>query len=63
MGETQIHIQAMLYLFAALQYYFRQATQTYVSANMLMYLEEGDITQFVVPDVFVVKRWQNCVPR
>lgn len=63
MGETQVHIQAMLYLFAALQYYFRQATQTYVSANMLMYYEEGDITQFVVPDVFIVKGVSNHVRR
>lgn len=63
MGETQIHIQAMMYLLAALQYYFRQATQTYVSADMLMYYEEGDITQFVVPDVFVVKGVSNHVRR
>lgn len=63
MGETQIHIQAMLYLFAALQYYFRQASQIYVSANMLLYHEEGDITQFVVPDVFVVQGVSNHVRR
>lgn len=55
MGETSIHMRAMLYLLSALTYYFRSVADVYVGANMLMYYEEGDPTQFVSPDVFIVK--------
>ncbi len=73
MGETQIHILAMMYLLNALSYYFRNAPDVYVSSDMLMYYEEGNPTRFVVPDVFLVKGldkkirrtfklWQERVP-
>lgn len=55
MGETSHHINAILYLLAALRHFFRQVEQIYVGANMLFYYEEGDPTSYRVPDVFVVK--------
>jgi Uma2 family endonuclease len=72
-GETQIHILAMMYLLNALTYYFRNVPDVYVSSDMLMYYEEGNPVRFVVPDVFLVKGldkkirrtykiWQERVP-
>jgi Uma2 family endonuclease len=55
MGETQVHIKAMGYLYAALEFFFRIVEQVYISSNMLFYYEEGNPSAFVVPDVFVVK--------
>lgn len=55
MGETSIHIAAILYLLGALQAYFRHVPDLYVAADMLFYYEEGDPTVYKVPDVFVVK--------
>lgn len=55
MGETSHHINVILYLLAALRYFFRRAEQVYVGANMLFYYVEGDPTSYRVPDVFVVK--------
>jgi Uma2 family endonuclease len=54
-GETDIHIAAILYLRQALRHIFRQAEQIYVAANMLFYYEKGDPTAVRAPDVFVVK--------
>jgi Uma2 family endonuclease len=54
-GETDIHIAAILYLRQALRHIFRQAEQIYVAANMLFYYEKGDPTAARAPDVFVVK--------
>ncbi len=55
MGETSVHIAAILYLLGALQAYFRYVPDLYVAADMLFYYEEGDPTVYKVPDVFVVK--------
>lgn len=55
MGETQFHVRAILYLYQALEYFFRHAADIYVSADMLFYYEEGNPAAFKVPDVFVVK--------
>ncbi len=54
-GETEYHINAILYLFQALRYFFRRVDQIYVAANMLFYYEEGNPAAYKVPDVFVVK--------
>lgn len=54
-GETDWHISVILYLRAALRFFFRQVDDLYVAANMLVYYEEGDPHLVKVPDVFVVK--------
>jgi Uma2 family endonuclease len=55
MAETDIHINALIYLREALKDYFRDEPQVYVAGNMLLYYEEGDPLALVAPDVFVVK--------
>jgi Uma2 family endonuclease len=55
MGETDVHIDALIYLREALKDHFREAPQIYVAGNMLLYYEEGNPTACVAPDVFVVQ--------
>jgi Uma2 family endonuclease len=55
MAETDVHIDALIYLREALKDYFRKMPQVYVAGNMLLYYEEGDPTACVAPDVFVVQ--------
>ena len=53
-GETDIHIDAMIYLREALKHYFRQTPQVYVAGNLLIYYEENNPSASIAPDVFVV---------
>ena len=55
MGETDVHIDALIYLREALRDHFRDAPQVYVAGNMFLYYEEGDPTACVAPDIFVVQ--------
>src|SRR5262249_33337587 len=55
MAETDIHIDALIYLREALKDYFRDALQVYVAVNMLLYYEEGNPAACVALDVFVVQ--------
>ena len=55
MGETEFHVTAILYLFQALRYFFRNISDMYIAADMLFYYEEDNPGAFKVPDVFVVK--------
>jgi Uma2 family endonuclease len=55
MGETDVHIDALIYLREALKDYFRDTPQVYVTGNMLFYYEEGNPAACVAPDVFVVQ--------
>ena len=55
MGETDVHIDALIYLREALRDHFREAPQVYVTGNMFLYYEEGNPTACVAPDVFVVQ--------
>jgi Uma2 family endonuclease len=55
MGETDVHIDALIYLREALKDYFRNEPQVYVAGNMLLYYEEGNPAACVAPDVFVVQ--------
>jgi Uma2 family endonuclease len=55
MGETDVHIRQITDLRHALQSYFHDDPQVYVSGNILLYYVEGDPTKVVSPDVFVVK--------
>jgi Uma2 family endonuclease len=55
MGETDVHIDVLIYLREALKDYFRAEPQVYVAGNMLLYYEEGNPAACVAPDVFVVQ--------
>jgi Uma2 family endonuclease len=55
MAETDIHIDALIYLREALKDYFRDDPWIYVAGNMLLYYEEGNPAACVAPDVFVVR--------
>jgi len=55
MAETDVHIDALIYLREALKDHFREAPQVYVAGNMLLYYEEGNPAACVAPDVFVVQ--------
>jgi Uma2 family endonuclease len=55
MGETDVHIDALIYLREALRDYFRDDPQMYIAGNMLLYYEEGNPAACVAPDVFVVQ--------
>ena len=54
MGETDIHIDAIIYLREALKQYFRQTPQLYVASNLLIYYEENNPAASIAPAVFVV---------
>ena len=55
MGETDVHIDALIYLREALRDHFRDAPQVYVAGTMLLFYEEGNPAACVAPDVFVVQ--------
>lgn len=55
MAETDVHIDALIYLREALKDYFRETPQVYVAGNLLLYYEEGNPAACVAPDVFVVQ--------
>ncbi|MGE0087093.1 MAG: Uma2 family endonuclease [Desulfococcaceae bacterium] len=55
MGETQIHVIAIIHLYLALEHFFRTRPDVYTVADMLMYYEKGNPKAFKVPDVMVVK--------
>jgi Uma2 family endonuclease len=73
MGETDKHRQLMIDLIEALKTYFTDEPNVYVSGNLMCYYVEGDKTQSISPDVFVVrgaakherrvyKFWEEPVP-
>ncbi|HLB49435.1 MAG TPA: Uma2 family endonuclease [Anaerolineales bacterium] len=55
MAETDIHIRELTNTRATLADFFREASDVYVSGNLLLYYEEGNPAASVSPDVFVVK--------
>jgi len=55
MAETDLHREEMIAIIEALSDYFRDAPDVYVSGNLLLYYEEGNIRASVAPDAFVVK--------
>jgi Uma2 family endonuclease len=59
MGESDVHIEWMIYLRDVLKRRYR-GRQAYVASNLLVYYEEGNPKRFVVPDNFVVL---DCDPR
>jgi Uma2 family endonuclease len=55
MAETDVHIDALIYLRETLKAYFTAEPRVYVAGNMLLYYEEGNPAACVAPDVFVVR--------
>lgn len=55
MGETDLHIDALIYLREALRDFFRDESQVYVAGTMFLYYEEGNPAACLAPDVFVVQ--------
>lgn len=55
MAETDPHRKEMTAIIEALDDYFRDVSDVYVSGNLFIYYEEGDPGASVAPDVFVVK--------
>jgi Uma2 family endonuclease len=54
MGESDLHIQEMVYLLEAFRERFREQADAYVAANMFFYYEQGNRAACVAPDLFVV---------
>lgn len=59
MGETDRHIDLILYLKTALPIYFGDGARVYVSGNNFLYYEEGDPKACVSPDGYVVFGVEN----
>ncbi len=53
MAETEYHRDIMIDFIQMLKHHFRDVSDAYVSGNLLMYYEEGNIRKSVSPDVFV----------
>jgi Uma2 family endonuclease len=58
MGETDRHIEWLIRLRDILKYRYA-GQQVYIAADLLLYYTEGTPSNYVVPDVFVVK---DCDP-
>ncbi|MBI3959134.1 MAG: Uma2 family endonuclease [Chloroflexi bacterium] len=55
MGESGIHVLAILHLLGALRYLLHQHLDIYVIADMFLYYEEGKPRSVRAPDVMVIK--------
>jgi Uma2 family endonuclease len=53
MGETEVHVRELLYLFATLDQRFRDRPDVYVGGDILLYYVEGQPRYCVCPDVLV----------
>jgi Uma2 family endonuclease len=58
MGETDLHRRWMIRIIDLLQHRYRDE-RVYVSGDLLIYYEEGNVRKFIVPDAFVVL---DCEP-
>ena len=54
LAENDPQLHAIHYAFGALMLYYRERADVYVSADLLIYYEEGNPRVSVAPDVFVV---------
>ncbi|MFN8493267.1 MAG: Uma2 family endonuclease [Caldilineaceae bacterium] len=55
MGETGIHILAVVHLLSALRFFFRQAKDIYVIGNMFLYYRKDNSRLYKIPDIMVIK--------
>ena len=54
MAESDFQRKPLTYAVEALGIYFQHRAEVYVSGNMFIYYEEGNLEAVVAPDVFVV---------
>ncbi len=54
MGETDKHVDVMMYVKTALLLYFADRSDVYVSGNNFIYYEEGNPRARISPDAYVV---------
>jgi Uma2 family endonuclease len=54
MAESDFQRDPLIYAVTALQVYFQERQDVYVSGNLFIYYEEGNPQAVVAPDVFVV---------
>jgi hypothetical protein len=54
MAETDFQRRSLMYAVDALDVYFQDREDVYVSGNLFIYYEEGNPKAVVAPDVFVV---------
>ena len=55
MGETEIHINALMNLLQTLRAHFAAEPMVYVGGNMLLFYERGNRRKHISPDVFFVR--------
>ncbi|HEX2223827.1 MAG TPA: Uma2 family endonuclease [Thermoanaerobaculia bacterium] len=55
MAESDLHRDEMVYLIEAMQEYFADVPDVYVSGNLLLYYVEGDPRSSVSPDALVAR--------
>src|SRR6185437_10865018 len=55
MGETGLHVIAILELFGSLRRHFKSRQDIYVAADMFLYYEQGNPRACKAPDVMVAK--------
>jgi Uma2 family endonuclease len=55
MAESEIHLNEMLDLIAALRRRYQDQPSVYVAGNMFLYYRKGDPRSVVAPDVFLVR--------
>ena len=53
MGETDYHMESLMYLREAMQAFFREM-DVYVATKMFLYYEKGNVKARMAPDVMVV---------
>ena len=54
LAESDYQAIPLMYAVTGLRYFFRRRPDVYVSGNLLVYYEEGNVDASVAPDVFVV---------
>ncbi len=62
MGETEIHVRAMMELHLALENFFRGRDDVYIATDMFWYWKEGR-TKTIAPDVMVIPGVGRRAPR
>ncbi|MBI2190915.1 MAG: Uma2 family endonuclease [Planctomycetes bacterium] len=55
MAETELHANILMGLLHALREHFRDEADVYISGNMFLYYEEGNVQAVCAPDVFLVR--------
>lgn len=55
MAESEIHLNEMLDLIAALRRRYQDHPNVYVAGNMFLYYRKGDPRSVVAPDIFLVR--------